>query len=332
MIERRRFLVGALTGGAVLALPGAVRAAARPLDPVFDTHAHLITPDRKTYPPAPLNGTIRESDFDDPVTGDRLVKLMAETGVVRACAVQRAFVYGYDNSYILDSARAFPDRILPVIVVDANDPATPTKLRELSVKQRISGIRFSATRPDEVNLGWLNSAAAMRTWRAAAELNISVAVIFFRAHLAFGLPALARIARTFPSLSIVIDHAGAPHPSTFEYDWATRMGHSNEMPGPPNFGVESGIAAIAQQKNVYFKVTPINFDMLTLAKLSHAGFVARLAAVVGPDKMMWGSDIGQTRGAYQPRVADIRAAVAPLPGRARAAILHDTAARVYATR
>ncbi len=46
-------------------------------------------------------------------------------GVAHACIVQRATLYGYDNRYALDSAAKYPRRFVPIVVLDAQDPASP---------------------------------------------------------------------------------------------------------------------------------------------------------------------------------------------------------------
>ena len=95
-------------------------------DRLLDTHAHLIADDWETYRTRPFTPDLPMPERPPfTVTAEALLALMDEYGVDHACLVQRGHVYGYDNSYILDSARKHPDRIrgqlLPVIVYE---PAT----------------------------------------------------------------------------------------------------------------------------------------------------------------------------------------------------------------
>ena len=92
---------------------------------LFDTHAHLIADDPIAYPPSPMRGTSSFTRMTYSATADWLVEQMDATGVARACIVQRGHVYGYDNSCIIDAARAYPGRLLPVVILDTQDPATP---------------------------------------------------------------------------------------------------------------------------------------------------------------------------------------------------------------
>ena len=90
-------------------------------EPLFDTHAHLISDDWDRYQPRPLRAdlpTPRRTDYT--VTADSLIAMMDEHAVATACVVQRGHLYGYDNSYIIDSAARFPGRLLPGILVAAS--------------------------------------------------------------------------------------------------------------------------------------------------------------------------------------------------------------------
>ena len=66
-------------------------------------------------------------------------------GVAEACLVQRGHLYGYDNGYILDSARRYPGRLHPVVILDPQDPATPGRYREMVKNDHVRG--FLVVRP-----------------------------------------------------------------------------------------------------------------------------------------------------------------------------------------
>ena len=76
--------------------------------------------------------------------------------------MQRGHLYGYDNSYIIDAARRFPDRLLPVVILDTQDPATPAVLAQMARTQAVRGLRLANTRPAQLDTSWMASPAAMR--------------------------------------------------------------------------------------------------------------------------------------------------------------------------
>ncbi len=139
--------------------------------PLFDTHAHLISDDWDRYPPLAVKPGLPTRRTDYTVTAEALVDLMDEHGVPTALAVQRLHVYGYDNSYILDAWRKFPDRLLPVVMLDTQDPATPGRYTGMVRNHGVRGFRMANTRPAHLDTAWVSSPAAMQVWQACADAH-----------------------------------------------------------------------------------------------------------------------------------------------------------------
>ncbi|MGC3981076.1 MAG: amidohydrolase family protein [Steroidobacteraceae bacterium] len=338
-ITRRNFVGSSLVASGLLlsacskpATETTSSKAAPATEKIFDTHAHLISGDRVRYPVNPLDGEpVNESYFKEPITAERYVALMQQFGVTRACAVQRAHIYGYDNSYILDSAVAYPQQLAPVVVVDAQDAKTPDTIAQWRKDKRLAGIRLAGAKPEDTNLGWFTSDAALKTWAAADQLQLPVCIIFFATQLDACLPALKTIAQRFPNLPIVIDHIGVPHGANYEVGWAKQQrGIDLVAPGAPDFGVGDKLLALRETANINFKLTTINFDRLKDAGLDYAAFTRHIVDVFGAERLMWGSDIGQSLSGYAENIASLKAAVASLNATERAAVMYGTAARVYA--
>lgn len=306
-----------------------VSAGRQPLAAVFDTHAHLISGDPDRYPPAPMHGTLRAIDMGPPFDADELLARMDEAGVTRACAVQRGHVYGYDNSYVLDSARRFPDRLTPVVMLHAATDDTASTLRRMAGEQRLGGVRFAAARIIDDDTGWFNSPAAMRVWEVAAELRLPVALIVFARHRTWNLPALAMIAASFPDVPIVVDHIGVPHGSNYEVAWTRDRGLPAPYLGAPDFGIDAALLALRRHRNVRFKLTGINAERFADNGVDPAAFVRRFVDEFGAERLMWGSDIGQTAGPYGRLVDEARAATANLDPGERRQVLSGTAEAVY---
>lgn len=79
-----------------------------------------------------------------------------------------------------------------------------------------------------------------------------------------------------------------------------------------------------------FKITEINMERFAASGVRAAHVVRRMVDSFGPDRLMWGSDIGQsTRWTYPQKAAMARAAADFLTDEEARAFLHDNAVRVY---
>lgn len=304
------------------------------LTPLFDTHAHLVSGDWDKYRPRPFGpGLPVPSPPDYTVTAETLLEMMAAESVAEACLVQRGHLYGYDNSYIIDSARRFPGRFHPVVILDPQDPATPQAYRGMVRDDHVRGLRMAQSRPHLLDTGWLCSPVAMEVWRTCAELGTPVTLILFRNQLSYLLPLIRIIAGMFPALPILLDHGGMPYGmSQFEVALAREAGEDVVMPKAPHFGIDETIAIFEDVPNVYFKITEINMERLVAENVRAAHLVRRMVDSFGPDRLMWGSDIGQSMlWSYSEKAAMARAAADFLTEEEARKFLHDNAARVYRT-
>jgi predicted TIM-barrel fold metal-dependent hydrolase len=301
--------------------------------PLFDTHAHLISDDWERYPPRPLRPdlpTPQRTPYT--VTADSLVSLMDEHGVSRACLVQRGHLYGFDNRYIIESAQRFAQRLLPVVVLDTQDPQTPALLADMVRRQGVRGLRMANTRPEHLDTAWMSSPAALNVWRTCADLNVPVTLIFFYNQLAYTLPLLKVIARMHPQLPILVDHLGTAWGATqVELAWARQAGIAAvTMPPPPDFGIAETLGLFDDTPNVIFKFTEVNLENLHASGVEPALLIRRLADRFGAQRLVWGSDVGQSlRWTYAEKAAMGRAAAAQLDAAGQRLFLHDNAARLY---
>jgi len=296
---------------------------------LIDTHAHIISMDRRKYPPAPLNGVVKDEMFLDTFDLDQLLRGMDETGVSHACAVQRAFAYGYDNSYVLDAARLHPDRLTPVVVLPADAPESAQTLRDLAESNRLGGLRLSSPSFAALDTAWFNAPAAIETWRAAADLGLPVAIIFPAAQLSFVLPAVRMIAGMFPSLPILLDHLAVPHRANLAVQTDRSRGIPDPYLGPPDYAISSELKAMRPHRNVFFKLTTINVDRLRTDGVDVAAFTRRFVDEFGADRLVWGSDSAQTEGPYARLTDGCREAISLLSDTERYDLCRGTAARLY---
>lgn len=295
--------------------------AARPL--LFDTHAHFFTDDFADYPlhaehaymgKEKLIETIRTR----PDTPDYLIELWHDNGVESGVGVQYNAAYETDNRYLLAVSHAYPASIVPVVMLDTHDPAAPQTLRDLATRDGIAGIRLTGPQTEDGQFPWLDSPDALKVWQVANDLHLAV-VVFPSIHVpdshavaAELMPHVAALAQRFPHTKIVLDHVGWPAPE-----------------GPPDYGVPPVYAALSTQTNVYFKVTSLLFNRLKSANVSTAEFVRHVVDVFGADRVMWGSDQGNTLMPYKLMVQEAFEATALLNPAEKAQVLHDTGYRVF---
>ena len=296
---------------------------------LFDTHAHVLSADLERYPYSTLRGGARPPVSPLVFSVEELVRALDAGGVAHACIVQRATLYGYDNRYALDAAAAFPGRFVPVVVLDAQDPASPEKLKQLAGEHRLGGLRIVAPQLTETDTAWLDGAEALGLWRAASELALPVTVILYRRNNEAGRAALLGIAKEFRGLPILVDHVGVPHASTPETRWAASQGIDYEIPPPPGFGIDESLAQFADLGHVHFKVTDINFDRLEECHFDSATFLRALADRFGAARLLWGSDVGQSPAPYGEKIERVHASGRLLNAQERARFFGGTALELY---
>lgn len=299
---------------------------------LLDTHAHLIADDWDRYPARPFTPDLPVPDRPPyTMTADELRALMDRHGVAHACLVQRGHVYGYDNSYIIDAARLHPDRFHPVVILDTQDPATPATYRRMVTEQGVAGFRMANSRPWLLDTAWMSSPVAMEVWQACADLGTPMTIIVFDNQLAWVLPLIRMIAMRHPDLPIILDHGAMPYGmSQYEVALREQAGETVAMPPPPHFGIDGTISIFEDVPNIHFKITEINMERLVKAGQQAAHLMRRMVDSFGPDRLIWGSDVGQSMlWTYDEKVAMVLAASDWLTPQERAGFLHDNAARIY---
>lgn len=288
---------------------------------LFDTHAHFFTNDTAKFP-IDVTGAregeaaVRARIEADPMSAARLIAHWDECGVTGGAAVQYNTIYKTDNSYTLAVADEHHNRASAVLILNAAALETPEKLRTLATRHNVCGLRLFGYPNDAGEYPWLDSEAALNTWAVAAECKLRMVVMY-----APGVPssnALGRIvalSERFPDTVIALDHCGWP---------AVDKGDEGTI------GAEH--LALVPVKNIVFKFTQINLNRFKETGIDAAGFVRRMVDTYGADRVMWGSDVGNTKDAYPEMVRQAVAATALLNDAERAKVLHDNGAALFGDR
>jgi predicted TIM-barrel fold metal-dependent hydrolase len=240
--------------------------------------------------------------------GERaLIEHMDEHGVDGAVLVQPVCA-GFDNSLILDLARADPARFAGVCAVDPNDPAAGSRLEHWA-ERGCRGVRLRPLKRDEE--GAFESRGDQPVWEAAQRHGLVVSVYAGRRHL----PAIRRLAERFPDVDVVIDHMAQPDPEA----GATAPGWSE-------------LLSLAAFPRVHVKVS--GFYYFTREEYPYRGcrgLLESLRETFGAGRLLWGSDYPHTllRSGYARSVHLPARALPDLQRGELAAIMGGTARALY---
>ena len=286
-------------------------------DPLYDTHAHFFTNDLARYPINTANAregedTLRRRIQSEPATPDRIFRFWDDSGVIGGVGVQYNTIYKSDNSYVLDTAAAHPERITPVVMLDAAAAGTPSTLTRWINEKGIAGLRLFGRAASDGSYPWLNSPAALQTWEVANRYSLKMILMYAPASMSSpAYETIASVAQRFSATTIALDHFG----------WAGCE--------PADLGLAAPLVRMRECGNVYFKLTTINFHLFEKAGIDAALFVRRAADIFGADHMMWGSDVGNTLESYDSMARRARTAAALLTPAERALFLSGTGMRLF---
>ena len=277
---------------------------------IFDSHAHLVASDTDRYPVSPLKGELDR--VLEPFSVEDLLRHMDANKVERAVAVQRAHVYGFNNAYVADSALRFPDRLVAVGMIDPLSPEAPDLVAYWTQERGIVGIRMTeAVKGSDVT--WVSGPIARDVWAVATELGVSVCFHFMRWNREQCLVALKEMCMQYPDTVVVIDH----------------FSNLVAEQGAPDFGIDRLLLDLARFPNVYQIFTTINVSKLSDLGLPCAPVVRRMVQTYGADKVMWGSDVAQSKGTYAGMVKAGAEALSLLDELDRRHVSYQTARAVY---
>jgi L-fuconolactonase len=297
---------------------------------LFDSHAHLVADDQTRYPRRPMQraadapyrapgvigrpgGHHGPNPINEVPDVSRMLRWMAEENVDGAVAVQKRMVYRYDNSYILDASDAHPETFLSVVILDAEDPATPDTVRRWVGEHGLCGLRLFGGRTADGSMPWLDSPAALRSWQVIDEAGIVMELeVLAQGGGGPSIPAILALAQRFKNTRIVLDHLLEP-----------------EMDEGAHFGLDERYEQMAGHERIFFKFTSINLDTCREMNIPANQLLRRAVDLYGADHVMWGSDIGTSSGTYKDMVQRMVDASDLLTPAEQRAVWHDTGKRVF---
>ena len=290
-----------------------VSGTGRDTQEIIDSHLHvwrLATGDYSWNTPS-LGAVHSDFEAHDAATA-------LNSSVVRsAILVQAADTVG-DTERMLQIAQ--DERWVAGVVasVPLSEPERAEQMLDVWSKQPIVGIRQLVHDSPDANV--LDAASVRRTCRLLAERGLPLDIPDAWPRL---WPAVRRLARDIPELTIVIDHLGKP-----------ALGRESAAPEEQTNRWERDLFDLARFPNVTAKLSGLGAflaDGQTISAEAVAPFVEVALAAFGPERLMFGSDwpVCLAGGSYA-EVADATfAALAALSRAESRSVLAGTARRVY---
>ena len=269
---------------------------------VIDTHTHVVSVDVSRYPVTP--GVDGEQGWhrEHPVDTETLLARADAAGVRAVALVQAISCYGFDNRYVLDSARDHPHRTIAIGALRPDDPNAVDTLRHDVLEGGARGVRlFSVGGPTAA----LNHPMMSTVMAAAADLDIPVVLLTAPGQLA----AVLALVDAFPAVRFVLDHCGFA-----------------DLGGDESFPYADALFALVDSPNLHLKVSS-----MTLRSTKHPQRLwPTLAALFGSERLMWGSDYPHTNDpSYSALVELALETTSGLTDEARADVLSGTARRLW---
>ena len=231
----------------------------------IDAHSHIWTRDVKSYPLA-KGKTV--ADLDPPsFTTEELIKTAKPHGVTRVVLIQHHTYYGWDNSYMTDTAKKYPGRFRVVGMVDDTKPKPDAAMRSL-LKRWVTGFRITPRIRGKEK--WLDGPGMTAMWKCAAETRQAMCCLIDAADL----PAVNRMCKKHAETPVVIDHFA-------------RVG----VDGKIRDRDVKRLCNLAKHKHVSLKIsayyalgkkTPPYLDLLPMIRRVYEAF--------GAKRLMWASD------------------------------------------
>jgi predicted TIM-barrel fold metal-dependent hydrolase len=247
----RRQALGVLAGAGVL--PAQNRKYR-----IIDSHVHVWKADPQ-YPYAKELTKPPEKD----ATPDMLLELMRQNGVEKTVIIQY-IGYRWDNRYVADTLKRYPQYFRGVCRVNPESPEAPDDLSRLT-GQGFHGVRISPGA--DARSDWIRGPLMPPLWKRCNELKVPMTVLAPVTRM----PDVAPLIEKQPDLTVVIDHmADSPvtQPQQLEKLLALRR-------YPKVFVKVSHTWSLSEEQYPYR-------DAQAQVKRLYDGF--------GPQRLMWGTD------------------------------------------
>jgi predicted TIM-barrel fold metal-dependent hydrolase len=166
----------------------------------IDAHVHVWT---LGNPPFIHNDDMTSRRPEYPGLVEDLIRYMDLNRIDRTVLIQCMY-HGYDNSYMCDCLRRFPDRLHGVALLNPKKPGAAAELERLYTEQGVQGMRLYPIVDEDAS--WLSGEDQNALWATAERLGVPF-TWFGSCHQ---IPLLEPILQRFPDVKVIVDHLGEP--------------------------------------------------------------------------------------------------------------------------
>lgn len=239
---------------------------------VVDSHMHAWNADRSTY--SLKDGQEAEALHPASHSVEHLFEEGARHGIDRLVLVQHINHFRFDNSYMLDMRRKYPDRIGVIAAIGDMPRNAGAKMRSL----KAAGARGFRVRGLDTR-AWLDSPDVDEMWRVAAQEGLAICALVRLQDTGMDMTAfdhLDVLCRRHPETTLVIDNIGHVQP-----------GDDASL---------EGLLLLARHNRVHVKIDRFRSfspDPARRTRSPYTDFVPlidRIAERFGVERLMWGSD------------------------------------------
>ena len=175
----------------------------------IDAHSHVWTRDVERYP-------LRTGVELDSVsagftvgswTAEELLEAGAACNITKAVLISHSSIYGFDNSYMIDSVARYPGKFRCVGGIDHDElppEAVEAAMRSM-LGQGVTGFRIERGSWEKGDAAWLGSRGMERMWTVAAETRQAICCMVHPEDL----KNIGAMCERFPMTTVVIDHLGS---------------------------------------------------------------------------------------------------------------------------
>ncbi len=230
---------------------------------IIDSHVHIWVQQPDQYPWSPVGGYVPDNE----ASVETLLKVMDLYNIDGAVLVQPT-PYGWDNRYLLDSAKKAPKRFRTVCLVDPMGQDSSDEMKKLVEQSGVNGFRFNwHLRPLE---DWSKNRNQQLLWQTADDLKCPLCI---QCTLEY-VPLLQKMAQEFPNVRIVLDHFGKP---------VISLGIQQPM--------FQNLLSLSKLPNVYIKLSGFYYASTQTAPYSDVlPFIQAIISSFGAQRCIWGSD------------------------------------------
>src|SRR5262245_41790463 len=135
-------------------------------------------------------------------TAEELLATCRPSGVGRVNLIQMSY-YEFDNRYMMDMIKLYPDRFVGTAIVDPLGDDPGRRMRDLA-RQAVRAFRIQPHHGRQPPARWLEPAGYAAMFATAAETGQALSCLIDPD----GFPEVDRMAGRFPETTIIVDHLG----------------------------------------------------------------------------------------------------------------------------